>query len=227
MSRDTGIQDFHLESDECKVLRPPTRFHLDTLSFVDMENCHDHVDCNVCTDGSKIDGIVGAGVYILRNNEPIVEDNFHLPDSSTVYQAEMTAIREPAAILSTIMDLTHVKFFVDSQAALRNFQSDFITSKLALQTIYSLNSIPATTVTLVWTKAHAGYEGNKKADELAKAGTLAINALAIPTPKASVKASIKCHFMTLWDREWQRCPKGRQTKLYHPALNQSKSNKLI
>ena len=227
MAADAHIQDFHTELDDCNVLRPPARYLLDTNSFVDMENCQEHLNCNVYTDGSKINGKVGAGVFILRDGQSVIEDKFRLPNSSTVYQAELTAIREAAAILGAFRGLTSVKFFVDSQAALRTLQSDFITSKLALQTITLLNSIPAERVVLVWTKAHVGNPGNDKADELAKSGTTLPHALAIPAPKASMKLSIREHFVRQWNEEWDKCGKGRQTKLYHPTLDVSKSNKLI
>ena len=227
MTRDAGVQDFHTETDVCKVLRPPSSFVLDTSSFVDMESCQDHVACNVYTDGSRIEGRVGAGILIIRDGQTVVEDSFRLPDSATVYQAELTAIREAGGLLGASVGLTTVKFFVDSQAALRTFQSDFITSKLALQTITLLNAIPATSVVLVWTKAHIGNPGNERADELAKAGSRKAEMLAIPSPRASLKASLKSHFTHLWNREWSLCPKGRQTKLYHPSHDQSKSNQLI
>ena len=227
MSQDARLQDFHNETDSCNIRRPSLRFVLDTDSFVDMSSCQDHLECNVYTDGSKIHDKVGAGVLIIRQNVTIIEDSFRLPDSSTVYQAELTAIREAAAILTEFSDLSTVKFFVDSQAALRTFQADYITSKLALQTITMLNNIPAHQVVLVWTKAHVGNPGNERADQLAKAGTAHDLALAIPTPRSSIKASIKCHFKAIWLREWHRYPDARQTKLYHLQLDASKSKELI
>ena len=227
MSRDAGLQDFHTELDTCHVLRPTPRYVLDMSSFVDMENCQERVECNVYTDGSKLQGKVGAGVLIIRDDIPVVEDKFRLPDASTVYQAELTAIREAAALLGAMEGLTRVKFFVDSQAALRTLQSDFITSKLALQTITTLNTIPATSVVLVWTKAHIGNEGNERADTLAKEGTRLPNPLAIPAPSAHIKMSIKHYFLHIWEREWKSCPEARQTKIYHPSIDKQKSNQLI
>ena len=225
--RDAGIQDYHTEVDTCSTARPPSKYTLDLNSFTDMANCQQTVECNVYTDGSKLNGKVGAGVFIVRDGVAIVEDKFRLPDSSTVYQAELTAIREAAAILAASVDLTSVKFFVDSQAALRTLQMDTITSILALQTITVLNSISADSITFVWTKAHVGHAGNEKADQLAKAGTTLPHPLAIPAPQASIKASIHKHFISRWNKEWNLCPKGRQTKLYHPVRDHGKSNKLI
>ena len=227
VSQDIGLQDFHNETDLCNTPRPPIRFFLDESSFVDMENCQDELDCNVYTDGSKIGGRVGAGVYILRNGANIVADKFRLPDTATVYQAELAAIKEAAALLGSYQDLTSVKFYVDSQAALRTFQADTITSKLALQTLYLLNDIPAQQVVLVWTKAHIGTIGNEQADSLAKAGSLMPQALAIPAPQSSIKASIREYFDQEWMREWQRYPDARQTKLYHHTLNRQISKSLL
>ena len=227
LSNDLGIQDFHVELDECHVLNHGNTFVIDNGSFVDMESCQDHVDCNVYTDGSKLNGRVGAGIFILRGGIPIVMDMFRLPDCATVFQAELTAIREAANTLHTILDLTAVKFFVDSQAALRTLQADFITSKLALQTATALNRIPATSVTLVWTKAHVGNPGNDKADELAKQGTTLPMPLAIPTPKSSIKANLKFCINNKWQQEWRTYPDARQTKLYHDAPNKNISNILI
>ena len=227
LAQDAGLQDFHTETDLCNVIRPTARYVLDTSSFADMESCQEEMDCNVYTDGSKIAEKVGAGVYITRRGTPIILDKFRLPDKATVYQAELTAIREAAALLTCMTDLTTVKFFVDSQAALRTLQSDIITSKLALQTITLLNNIPSTTTILVWTKAHVGNPGNEQADVLAKEGTTLPNPLAIPLPQSSIKNALYVFFVALWQNEWTSCPEARQTKLYHPSHNKSTSNKLI
>ena len=146
LTQDVGIQDFHMETDECYVLRPQRHFVVDGTSFVDMDACQGRVDCNVYTDGSKMNGRVGAGIYIHRADQSTLEESFRLPDAATVSQAEMTAVREAASILRSVPDLTTVKFFIDSQATPRTFQADFITSKLALQTITLLNYIPAQNV---------------------------------------------------------------------------------
>lgn len=71
----------------------------------------------------------------------LAEHKVHIPDEYTVYQAKIMAIKEAAKILPTIHDLTTIKIYVDSQAALRTFQADFIKSKLALQTIHALNKV--------------------------------------------------------------------------------------
>ena len=53
----------------------------------------------VYTDGSKIDGGVGAGVSVWQKNREIFSKSFGLPPYCTVYQAELFAIQKAFAAL--------------------------------------------------------------------------------------------------------------------------------
>lgn len=88
-----------------------------------------------------MDGKVGAGVFITAKERVMATESHQLPDVTTVHQAELAAIKEAASILINTPALTTVKFFVHSQAALKTLTSDFITSKLAFQTIQSPNQV--------------------------------------------------------------------------------------
>ena len=227
LTQDVGMQDFHVETDNCHVLRPDLRFHVITDSLTNMSEHQTPADCNVYTDGSKIDGHVGAGVFIEQDGNPVIKDKFRLPDCSTVYQAEVTAVREAAAILTTFHNLTTVKIYVDSQAVLSSFLSTFVKSKLVLQTITTLNSIIAEDISFVWTKAHVGTKGNEIADTLAKEGASLPQSLAIPTPPSHIKFNVRKITQNIWNKEWHTYPDARQTKIYHPQLDKHKSNTII
>ena len=201
MAQDFGLRDGQVEVDTCCVPCPERKFVLDTSSFVDMESCQAKVDCNVHTDGSKINDKVGSGVYIERKGVTLAESKVRIPDTSTVYQAEIQAIKEAARILAEIPDLTTIKIFVDSQAALRTLQSCFIKSKLALQMIQLLNTVPHTSLVFVWTKAHIGTEGNEKADQLAKDATELDEITEIPAPYCGIKDMIDRGIRSLWQTE--------------------------
>ena len=202
IAQDTGVFGYGEEMDDCCVMRPTLHFTLDTSSFVDMENSQQQLDCNVYTDGSKLNEQVGAGVFIVRNGSVINRHCVRIPDCSTVYQAEMMAIKEAAIILQDIPDLSSIKFYVDSQAALRTFQADFIKSKLALQTIDQLNLVKHTSLMVfVWTKAHVGTVGNEEADELAKKGTKLDDIKHVPAPSCTTKELIEKGIRSLWQKE--------------------------
>ena len=201
VAEDAGIYDYGKETDECCVMIPERKFVLDTCSFVDMDNSQTKLDCNVYTDGSKKDDKVGSGVFISRKGTTIATHSVRLPDFATVYQAEMMAIKQAALILKDIPDLTTIKFFVDSQAALRTFQADFIKSKLALHTIDTLNLIQHQQMVFVWTKAHVGNPGNEEADRLAKEGTKLEDITDIPVPMCSSRNLVDQSIRTTWQRE--------------------------
>lgn len=118
-------------------------------------------DCNVYTDRIKIGDKVGAGVWITWNGQVIKETCYRLPDISTIFQAEVLAIREAAKVLQDIPELDTVKFYVDSQAALRTLQAVYVKSKLVFQMIQEINKIKHKSLVFVWRKAHIRTEGNK------------------------------------------------------------------
>ena len=200
IAHDTGITDSQADNDDCCVLKPELKFVLNANSFVDMASCQGSVDCNVYTDGSKIKDAVGAGVFLVRGNTTI-SAKLRLPDFATVYQAEVMAIKAAADILQSIPDLTTVKFFVDSQAALRTLQADYIKSRTALKMIESLNVVKHSFMEFVWTKAHVGNPGNEEADMLAKAGTKLETITPVPIPACEGKTMVERSIRTLWQKE--------------------------
>ena len=129
IGKDTGVTELRVETDDCLLPLPTRSFVLDINSFVNMAECQTPAAVNVYTDGSKLHDKVGAGVHVKSASGTITETKIRLPDYATVYQAEVAAITEAAKILQTIPNLTTVKVFVDSQAALRSFQSPYVRSK--------------------------------------------------------------------------------------------------
>ena len=227
LADDAGIFNIQTESDDCHVLAPSRRFILDTASFVDMDSCQQPLDCNVYTDGSKLDDKVGAGVYIKRPGHTVAAESFRLSDHATVYQAEMMAIKQAALILQKINDLTTIKFYVDSQAALRTFQSPIIKSRLALSTIGALNLVKKESMIFVWTKAHVGNPGNEEADKLAKAGTIMDNIIDVPFPACEAKNAVDRGIRKIWQRQWDAYPDARQSRIFHPKISKSLSKSVI
>ena len=227
LSHDMGLQESDGNSDRCLIMQPTRRFVLDLESFVNMADCQGQVECNVYTDGSKFEGQVGAGLFILMENTPPIRDKFRLPDECTVFQAEVLAIREAAKLLVDTPNLKRVKFFVDSQAALRALQNIIVKSKLVLKTVLYLNRIQAQSIVFVWTKAHIGTAGNEEADVLAKAGTKATPILPVPLPANDLDGDVKACIRKKWDSQWKLHRDCRQSKLFHPCQDKELSDSII
>ena len=216
-----------IETDKCSVYAPAKQYHIVEASFTNMLEHQTQVNCNVYTDGSKQNGKVGAGVYILKDTTTIAECSFRLPNEATVFQAEVTAIKEAAYLLKNMIDFTEVKFFVDSQAALKALAADTLSSKLVHNTLVELNSIPAQDIKLVWTKAHIGTEGNEKADQLAKKGTELPNTTPTPLPTTALKELLDKNLRKTWNIEWQTYDEARQSKIFIASHDKTKANHLL
>ena len=107
-------------SDRCSEIIWPTGFRLNKDSFSGLAKHRALSQYNIFTDGSRSGGQTGAGAIIYRGKQEILQIKNRLPNTSSVFQAEIFAIGTAA---STLIDrnetnMKFVKIFVDSQAAL-------------------------------------------------------------------------------------------------------------
>ena len=90
---------------------------------------------HIYTDGSKTDEHTGCGFTINRYNTEIAADSIRLPDYTTVYQAEVLAIR--LAMIEVRQHLgeedRYIKIFSDSPAALKSFAKNKVKSSVVGQ----------------------------------------------------------------------------------------------
>ena len=93
---------------------------MDKKKAIRFESVLNHNTAKVYTDGSKIDGRVGAGFYAEHPNNSSKQAFFHLGIYSTVFQAEVLAISEMAKnLLLDKMLNQNIVVLVDSQAAIK------------------------------------------------------------------------------------------------------------
>ena len=134
---------------------------------------HSMSTVKVYTDGSKLNGRVGAGFYAEYPNNSPKQAYFHLGIYSTVFQAEVLAILEVAKNL--LLDKMHNQRIVvldDSQAAIKALIKCTVTSITVLNCIRNLNQLGKQNhVSIAWIPGHAGIHGNKVADYVAKSGS--------------------------------------------------------
>ena len=219
---DCNLEEFMQNDDSVSLELPLSRFTVVTDSFSGHSKYLCPSQINVFTDGSKVNGRVGAGFTIRKGQTAFQEMSYRLPDKCSVFQAEIFAINQAALILQRLGYPKYIKFFVDSQAALMALDNKSVTSRLVGDTVHNLNLIPAST-RLVWIKAHVGHEGNERADVLAKEGTSLPTPQPLALPKQATKTAIKFAIDEIWCLQWSRYQDGRQSKQFFSLPDRAKA----
>ena len=222
--RDHGIFQCMQNMDVCNVPRPECTFSISSFTARNRDVYKDYANttCRIYTDGSKQNGRVGASFVVYIQAERIFSRGFRLPDHSTVFQAELYAIKQAASYVYIRNIAWPICLFVDSQAALLALQNEQISSRVVLDALRFLNSIP-TPVHMVWVPAHTGVIGNEAADLLAKEATLYDNIDELAISKVAVKNMVIDSLRTLWNEMWQAYPAARMTKYFFPRNDMLKA----
>ena len=155
-----------------------------------------------------------------------------LEDYNTVYQAEVYAIIMACLNLHRQHLTEPITIFSDSQSALQALASPTTESALVLRCKQVLHDVSILApVTLKWIKAHVGHFGNEMADHAARRGTevpLDYDEFPPPAPPLSyIKSRIREGLRQEWNTRWQNLTTCRQTKLWFPSLDLSKSKQLM
>ncbi len=183
---------------------------------------------NCYTDGSKIIDDIGAAVYITKNNKPIHEASYHLKKNSTVFQAETFAVMKAAEfLLDKNTNNQDIAIHCDSQSAIMAINSTKIKSKTTLMALDSLNALgQSNNVSLKWIPAHCGYEGNEKADILAKRGAKNINSEQIspPIPKVIGTSAIRKRTQKKMEHHWENLPSSHFKRLWRDNFSKEITN---
>ena len=125
-------------------------------------------------------------------NKFVTRESFRLPQYCSVFQAEIKAIKEAASALLRTEKYKFVRFFIDSQAAIKALDSREITSCLVRDAKNELNKAARNRrITLYWTRAHIGTEGNEFADRAAKEGGQLALVEDIAMPKVELHNKIR------------------------------------
>lgn len=186
-------------------------------------------EISVYTEGSKMDCGTGSGFYCEHQQ---MEESFRLPDTCSVFQAEMLAIKKAAELLqSNDCRDTSISFYVDSQAALKALTKLESNTILVGETKTALNRLgDCNSIRLCWVPGHDGFEGNEKADELARKGSEKGSEhiiLGIHPPLSHAWKIIEDETKMVWMRQWNSTETCRISKYFWPEYNSKKSKALL
>lgn len=144
------------------------------LQFICLTNqqeviMHSDFERRIFTDGSKIEGKVGAAISIWSDNAEVRTKKLALADYCTVYQAGLLALCRATNVATASKEKTF-GIYSDSRAALQTVTNYNSLHPLAVEARQNIKQlfIQNKIISLYWIKAHARLEGNERADELAR-----------------------------------------------------------
>ena len=177
---------------------------------------------NCFTDGSKTEAGTGAA-YIIMGNQLKTQDYAYLGHTTTVFQAEITAIS--MAMIDLLGRDTmgkNISIYVDSQGAIKALRSFTTHAKSVLECKRLVNKLSeVNTVSINWIPGHAQQMGNEIADRLAKRGTeLYTEGLEprLAVSPCTIRAATEKWFKGKQNQKWQDRTDCRQSKLVLPTI---------
>ncbi|XP_062528221.1 retrovirus-related Pol polyprotein from type-1 retrotransposable element R1 [Bombyx mori] len=197
--------------------------HID-LQFICLEDreqvdTHSTQTVRIYTDGSKIDGKVGASLSFWSNEVETKCKKLKLSSYCTVFQAELLAIcRSTREIIKHPKDSFGI--YSDSRSSLEAVTNNRSLHPLVVEIRRNLEECKRRNkrVELFWIKAHAGLEGNERADQLAKEAALKLKTKPDYDlcPVSCVRRQIRLGSLEVWNKRYSDGETAATTKLFFP-----------
>lgn len=176
---------------------------------------------NIFTDGSKLDsGDTGAAFAAMAGTTPILIRKFKLARTSSVFMAELYAIKQ-AILWSGNKKPATIRIFSDSQSALKAISDRSNTDPIVHDIHKLIHQFKSAgkSIHFTWIKAHVGIVGNEVADTAAKAAATNKTATRLNYfPLSHAKRQIKQRTLQLWQEDYAMATQGTQTKHFFPTI---------
>ncbi|XP_037298300.1 uncharacterized protein LOC119190439 [Manduca sexta] len=174
---------------------------------------------SIFTDGSKIDGKVGAALSIWNGAAETSTRKLRLEPYCSVYQAELLALRK-AMEEALRSGLPECGIFSDARSALDVVTRGDSLHPIAFEIKKLIKEARKRTqkIELFWVRAHVRLEGNERADQLAKeaAQHLKTRAHYDKCPVSFVKRQIRQESIDELSRRYADGETASVTKLFFP-----------
>lgn len=201
-----------------------TEFELLDDADSETSDRHKRSGPQIYTDGSKIEGKVGAAATWWEGDGEKESSTFSLAPSCTVFQAEMYALYRAVLMAKASRDET-ISILSDSRSSLDLLAAPKVTHPIAKCIKESMEDIKSEgrQVKLFWLRAHVGTAGNERADELAK--TAALQSTDAPdydkVPLSYVKRTIREETVRKWQDRYNSSSTGSTTKVFFPDVDRA------
>lgn len=175
----------------------------------------------VYTDGSKMEGKVGAALTWWEDGRETAHEIFSLDQNCTVFQSELYALHRAVQRVKE-SDRRVVNILSDSRSSLDLLTNPKLLHPLAKSIKESIAQIreEGRQVRLFWLRAHVGTPGNERADELAKtAGNKATpNPDYAAIPLSFIRRKIRDETVQKWQDRYDTSATGSVTKVFFPDV---------
>ena len=187
---------------------------------------------NVYTDGSKDENDNTGYAYLAWGQDVKKQKYGTLGNQASVFETEVFAIQEAAeALIMKGVENKIIKFYVDSQSALKAINKIFTDSQLIDKTKETLNELGTKNdITLSWIPGHSNYRGNEIADRLAKRGNKEKTygpEPHLPIGKKAEKTMLEGKIQSEQIKRWRESPSCRQTKLFFQGIRRNETKYLL
>ena len=211
-------------------------------AITDMEQ--DHPDVKIFTDGSGMEGEIGASAVLYRNGRLKSSVRYKLGRQKhhTVYEGEAAGLLLGTKLMEREWGIRTAIFYVDNRAAILATQ---LTKPAPGHHIFDAfhNYIGKITnanldlrITIKWIPGHKGAVGNEKADELAKKaiteGSSTQDRLPkylqnhLPQSKSAHLQAFSEKLKAITHKQWEKSPRFERMKLTDPTAPSNKYLKL-
>jgi ribonuclease HI len=177
----------------------------------------------IYTDGSK-DSMerVGTSFYIPELD---IGKNYRLPDSTSVFGAELSAIKDSLEWIQQNRVQTEnreILICTDSLSAIQAIKFKKKKINICNEIINLINSDRSKSITLLWIPGHVGIQGNEIADRLAKTACSLVDIRETSVDEHEFDQRVEQYIHKLWQDDQDR----RKTGIFNKNINLRVSTKI-